>query len=162
MRAVLRLLVCLQRRQERPDADDVHNPGQIVGQDVQCHLGGDLGQALHQEVRCSHSHLHRAKGVLHRFSAYPHSLRVVVEAPLNRFQHVLMLPARNPPLLAGRAARLERTVTADIGPVAPELLPVLFVGVVVVQLFASRAAIHILVAEIDKVLFAEAAPCLQT
>ena len=32
----------------------------------------------------------------------------------------------------------------------------------VLQLFASRTAIHILVAEIDKVLFAEATLCLHT
>jgi fatty-acid desaturase len=71
-----------------------------------------------------------------------------------------MLPARDPPLLASRAARLERTVTARIGPIAPQQLPVLLVGVVVCQLFASRTAIHILVAKIDKVLLAEATPCL--
>ena len=38
------------RRHERSDTHDVHDTGQIVGQDVQRHLGGHLGKALHQEV----------------------------------------------------------------------------------------------------------------
>jgi len=37
---------------------------------------------------------------------------------------------------------------------------VFLVRVMVLQLFAGRTAIHILVAEIDKVLLAEATPCL--
>src|SRR6516225_6975732 len=85
-----------------------------------------------------------------------HGLRILVETPLDRLQHVLMLPACDPPLFAGRAARLERAVAARIGPIAPQLLPVLLVRAVVLQLFASRTAIHILVAEIDKILLAEA------
>lgn len=43
-----------------------------------------------------------------------HCRRVVVEAPLHFFQHVLMLPARNSPFLAGCTASFERTVTARI------------------------------------------------
>ena len=46
----------------------------------------------------------------------------------------------------------ERTVAARVCPIAPQLLSVLLVRVVVLQLFASRAAIHILIAEIDEVL----------
>src|SRR6516225_11525548 len=98
--------------------------------------------------------------MLHRLAAHPHGLGVLVEALLHRFQHMLMLPARDPPLLAGCAARFERTVTAGVGPIAPQLLPVHLEGVVVAQLFARRTAIHVLAAEIDKVLFAKAAPRL--
>src|SRR5208282_4661637 len=95
-----------------------------------------------------------------RLATLAHGLRVLVEAPLYGLQHVLMLPARDPPLLAGRAARLERTVAAGIGPIAPQPLPVLLVRVMVRQLFAGRTAINILVAKIDEVLFAEATSCL--
>src|ERR1700677_2370139 len=100
--------------------------------------------------------------MLDRLPTLPHGLGVPVEATLHRFQHVLMFPARDPALLAGCAVRFQRTVAACIGPIAPEPLPVLFVGVVVAQLLAGRTAIHILVAEIDKVLFAEATPRFQT
>jgi hypothetical protein len=34
---------------------------QIVGQDAQRRLGGDLGKRLHQEVSCAHAHLHGAE-----------------------------------------------------------------------------------------------------
>jgi hypothetical protein len=44
---------------------------------------------------------------------------------------------------------LERPVAARIGPVAPQLLSVLLVRMVL-QLLASRTAIHILVAEVDE------------
>ena len=56
------------RRHERSDTHDVHDTGQIVGQDVQRHLGGHLGKALHQEVGCSHPGLDRAEGMLNTVS----------------------------------------------------------------------------------------------
>src|SRR6266576_528297 len=89
----------------------------------------------------------------------PHGLRVFVEALLYGLQYILMLPARDAPLHASGAALLERTVATRICPIASQLLPVLLVRIVVLQLFASRTAIRILVAEIDKVLLAEATPC---
>jgi hypothetical protein len=67
-----------------------------------------------------------------------------------------MLPTGDPSLRAGRAATLECTVAACICPIAPQLLSILLVRVIVLQLFAGRTAIHILVAEIDKILLAEA------
>src|SRR3974390_2569916 len=91
-----------------------------------------------------------------RLAAPSHGLRVLVEAPLDGLQNVLVLPARNPPLLAGRAARLERTMLARLSPHTPELLPIPPVRGVVLQLLASRTAIDIFGAKIDKVLLAEA------
>src|SRR5260221_10100685 len=87
-----------------------------------------------------------------RLTTLPHGLRVFVEALLYGLQYILMLPARDAPLHAGGAALLERTVATRICPIASQLLPVLLVRIVVLQLFASRTAIRILVAEIDKVL----------
>src|SRR5919197_1535555 len=97
-----------------------------------------------------------------RLSTLPHRLRVFVEALLYGFQHILVLPACDAPLHAGGAALLERTVATRICPIASQLLPVLLVRIVVLQLFASWTAIRILVAEIDKVLLAEATPCLDS
>jgi hypothetical protein len=70
-------------------------------------------------VRRSHACFHRAERMFDGLAPLPHGLGVIVEAPLHLFQNVLMLPARNPPLLAGRAAGFECTVTARIGPIAP-------------------------------------------
>src|SRR5215472_13631315 len=95
-------------------------------------------------------------------STLPHGLRVFVEALLYGLQYILMLPARDAPLHAGGAALLERTVATRICPIATQLLPVLLVRIVVLQLFASRTAIRILVAKIDKVLLAEATLCLDS
>jgi hypothetical protein len=67
-----------------------------------------------------------------------------------------MLPAGDASLHAGRAATLERTVAACICPIAPQLLSILLVRVIVLQLFASRTAINIFLAEINEVLLAEA------
>src|SRR5215475_11668569 len=91
-----------------------------------------------------------------------HGLRVLVEALLYGLHHILMLPSRDPTLLAGGAAVLELAVAACIRPIALQLLPVLFVRVAVGQLFARRAAVHILIAEIDEVLLAEPAFGLST
>src|SRR5262245_29976489 len=81
-----------------------------------------------------------------RLTTLPHGLRVFVEALLYGLQYILMLPARDAPLHAGGAALLERTVATRICPIASQLLPVLLVRIVVLQLFASRTAIRILVA----------------
>ena len=150
------------RSDQRRDPDDVHDPCQIIGQNREGHLGGYFWKRFGHEVRSTHAGFHRAERMFDCLPPLPHGLGVVVEAPLYLFQNALMLPARNPPLLASRAASFECTVAARIGPIAPQLLAVLLVGVVVDQLFASRTAIRILVAEIDKVLLAEATPCLES
>src|SRR5262245_1492624 len=55
---------------------------------------------------------------------------------------------------------VQRAVATCIRPVAPQPLPVLLVRVVVLELLAGRTAIDILVSEIDEVLLAETALCL--
>ena len=125
--------LCPHCRHEGLDAHDVHHAGEIVGEDMQCHLGGNFWEAFHQEVGCTHSHLERGEGVFGGFAALAHGLRVLIEALLHGLQDMLMLPARNAPLRTGRAARLEGAVAARIGPIAPQLLPILLVRVVVLS-----------------------------
>src|ERR1044072_8342697 len=74
---------------------------------------------------------------------------------LRGLQNVLMLPACDASMRAGRAATLEGAVAARIGPVAPQLFAVLLVGGSVLQTLAGRTAIGVLVGHVDKVLFAE-------
>ena len=106
-------------------ADDVHHAREIVGKHVQRHLGGDLRQPLHQEVRRAHPHLERAERVLDRLAALTHGLGFSSRRLLHRLQYMLVLPAGDATLLARRAAVLDRAGAARIGPVAPQLLPVL-------------------------------------
>ena len=72
----------LDRRDEGLHAEDVHEPGEIVGEHVQGHLGGNLRQALHQKVRRTHPHLERTEGMLDCLAAHAHRLRVLIETPL--------------------------------------------------------------------------------
>src|SRR5262245_66348701 len=98
--------------------------------------------------------------MLNRLAPLPHGLWVLIETLLDLFQHVLMLPACDSTLHSGRAAMLERAVATCIRPVAPQLQPILLVRVVVFKLLAGRTAIDILVSEINEVLLAETALCL--
>jgi len=68
-----------------------HHAGEIVGKHVQRHLGGDLRQPLHQEVRRAHPHLERAEGVSTVSRRLAHGLRILVETPLRRLQYMLVL-----------------------------------------------------------------------
>ena len=47
-----------------------------------------------------------------------HSVWVLIEALLYGLQHVLMLPARDPPLLASGAALFNSAALTGVGPVA--------------------------------------------
>ena len=69
-------------------------------------------------------------------------------------------PAGDASLHAGGTASLEPTVARRICPIAPQLLAVLLIRVMVLQLFAGRTTIRILVSKIDKVLLTKAPPCL--
>jgi hypothetical protein len=62
--AVRRCQLCLDRRQERLYADDIHDAREILGEYVQRHLGRNFRQALHQKMRRAHPHLERAEGML--------------------------------------------------------------------------------------------------
>jgi hypothetical protein len=54
----------------------------ILGEGMECHLGGDLGQALHQKVRRPHPHLQRAEGMFGRLATL--ARREVVAAAHSR------------------------------------------------------------------------------
>src|SRR5580698_6793386 len=88
------------------DPDDVHDPGQIIGENREGHLGGYFWKRFCEEVRRPHAGFHRAEWMFDGLAPLPHGQGIVVEAPLHFFQHVLMLPARNSPLLAGLAGQL--------------------------------------------------------
>jgi CRP-like cAMP-binding protein len=62
--------------------------------------------------------------MLDRLAPLTHRLRVLVEAPLDSLQHVLMLPAGEAALPASGALILDRTGPAGVGPVAVQREPV--------------------------------------
>ena len=98
--------------------------------------------------------------MLGRLATLAHGPRVLVEALLDGLQNILMLPAGDASLHASGTASLEPTVATRICPIAPQLLAVLLIREMLLQLFAGRTTIRILVSKIDKVLLAKAPPCL--
>ena len=112
---------------------------------MQRHLGGDLRQPLHQEVRRAHSHLERAERMLDCLTALAHRLRVLVEPPLHGFEHVLVLPPRDAALLSRRATILDRTAAARVGRIAAQLLPMFLGSEGVLEFLARRAAIYVFI-----------------
>ena len=111
-------ILCPDRCDQQPASHDVHDAGEIVGEDVQRHLARDTRQRLHQEVRRPHAGLDRREGVLDRLAPLAHGLRVLVEPPLHGFEDMLMLPARDPALFGWRAMALDRTARAGGCPIA--------------------------------------------
>ena len=75
--------LCLHCCHQRLDANDVHDPGQVIGQDVQGHLGAHVFQPLHQEMGRAHPGLDDPEGMLDGLAPLTHGLRVFVEPPLD-------------------------------------------------------------------------------
>lgn len=145
------------RSHQRLDPNDVHDPRQIIGQDRESHLGGYFSERFGQEVCRSHTGLHRAERMLDRLATQAHGLWVCIKALLHSLEQMLMLPSWNPPLWPCRALRFERTILTGCGPVAPQHLAVLLARKAIWQLLPGWTAIGVLLWQIDKVLFAEAA-----
>ena len=109
---------CPQGGEERPGSEDRHDPLQIVGQDLQAHLGGLVSLPSHPEVGRPHPAFVRPEQVLDRLAPRAHRMRIRVEPALYGFQDSLVLSPRHPPLLGRRAACLDRAVVAGRRPVA--------------------------------------------
>ena len=54
------------RLDESRYSDDVHDPGHIVGKDMQCHFSGDVFQTPHLEVGITHPGFDRAERMFDR------------------------------------------------------------------------------------------------
>jgi hypothetical protein len=101
--------------------------------------------------------LDRAEGVLDRLTPLTHRLRVLVETTLHRLDDMLVLPSRDPALLARGALILDSAGPARVRPIATQLLSVLNGREVVFEMLAGGAAVDVLFGQIDEVLLAEAA-----
>jgi hypothetical protein len=142
-------------RHERLDTHDVHDGREIVSQHMECHLGGNPWQHLHQEVGCTHPGLDGAEGMLDRLAPLAHLFRMLVESPLNGFEKVFMLPSGDSPLLAGGAALLDGAAPAGVGRVAAQDLFVFFGREGVGEPLSRRTIVNIL-EDVAEVLLAEA------
>ena len=101
--------------QKPPHTDQGDHPLDVIGEHVECHLGADVSERAHSEVRRSHPGLDRAERVFDGRAAQTHQGGVAVHTIVHRLDQMLVLPAGDPALLARGAARLERADLADIG-----------------------------------------------
>lgn len=105
------------RREQLRHAEDRYHPLQIVGQNVQRHLGSDVFQRLHLEVRGAHTRLDRPEGMLDGLASQRHLVGRIVEPLLDALKDVLVLPATDAALESGGAAAFDRTASAGVRPV---------------------------------------------
>ena len=84
-----------------------------------CPSCGQPAQVLQQEVGGLHAQLDRTERMLDHLAPLTHGPQVQIEPALHRLQHILVLPARDPPLLGSRAAAPQRAGVTGGGPVAP-------------------------------------------
>src|SRR5262249_26637615 len=141
--------LCLDGGHQRLNAHDVHDAGEIVGEYVQRHLGGDLGQTLHQEVRRPHPHLQRGEGMFGRLATLAHGLRVLIEALLYFLQHMLMLPACDSSLLPGRTTRATGGAMRESFPARSGVLP--FAGELSEAIATISTAARLIAEDLDAV-----------
>ena len=86
-----------------------HVWGEVVGQNVEAHLGSDLVEGPGQEVGGAHPRLEGAERVFDGLSSHAHGVGHAVEPGLHPVEHVLILPALDNPQLGRRALGSERT-----------------------------------------------------
>src|SRR5208337_2481053 len=87
-------------------------------------FGRHFRQRSHLEVRGSHPCLDGPEWMLHGLAAHAHLVRVAVEPVLHRLENGLVLPPRDPALLAGRTLSLKRARLTSRRPVAALLVRV--------------------------------------
>ena len=77
-------------------------------------------------MRGAHAGFDGAERMLDRLPPLAHFLRMLVEPALDGFEYVLMLPSRDPSLLAGGATMLDGAMLADVGQIAVQNQPMFF------------------------------------
>src|SRR3978361_303146 len=92
---------CTNRLHRSGNAQDVDHALQVVCEHVKTHFGADVGQPARQEVRRTHPVLERSEDVFDGASTQRHGLGLLIQAPLHRIEHPLVLPARDSSIVAG-------------------------------------------------------------
>ena len=90
-------------------------------------------------------------------SSHFHRVGLAIQASVHGIQYRLVLPAADPPLVAGCALFLDRTMWADVRPVCVDPHAVLDARLVSTQPLSGRTLVFIVSGDVDEVSFAEAA-----
>ena len=83
--------------------DDVDDSPEIVGKHMKTHLGPNIRQSLHDEVRRTHAVFDGGIGVFHDRLSPSHRLRLLFKLGLCRLQYMFLFPALDAAFLAGGA-----------------------------------------------------------
>src|ERR1035437_5801563 len=89
--------------------------------------------------------------MLNRLAPAARGLGILIQPLLHGFDNVLALPSCDPAFFARSALFLDGAGAAGVGHVTAQLLPVLHGGEGVLQPLRGRAAIDVLVRQIDEV-----------
>ncbi len=103
MRWYKRFALWRYRLEDLADAGDRDGALDVIGQDCQAGLGGDVLEAARSEVGGAHPSLDGAEYVLNSASPDRHGVGHCVKAALHLVEHCLMLPSSDALLLAGGA-----------------------------------------------------------
>src|SRR4051795_9769529 len=106
--------LCLERRHQAGEPDEVEDATQIVGERSQAELTAHLLQTSHQERTLVHPLLDRSKRVLDHIAAPAENVRVPLNARLHSVQHGFVLETRDAPVAVGRALRTQRTFATGL------------------------------------------------
>jgi 17 kDa outer membrane surface antigen len=110
---------CSHCCQKRLHTNDVYHPCEIVGEDVQSHLGSKLWQAFHLKCVAPIRILSVPKWMLDRLAAHMHGMRVRIETVLHGSKQCRADPA----VLRECLARLRRKTGSEVertGPIASQ------------------------------------------
>src|SRR5262249_57150822 len=111
---------------------------------------------LRQDGGGGHPGRERGGGALDRPAPLANLLRMLVGPALHRLENVLMLPSRDPSLVAGGAALLDGAALTGVGPVAAQDHSIFLVRVAIGEPFTGRTDVNVLLSHVAKVLLAEA------
>ena len=92
--------------------------------------------------------------MLEGFAAHTHGLRVLIEPLGHGLDDVFVFPAFDAALVGCCALILERACAAPLRQADPHFLAIFISGEMMLQLLAGRAAIDIVLGQIDKIRFA--------
>src|SRR5271167_1228923 len=104
----------------------------------------------------THPALDSAERVLDSLSSHSHHLGLTIQSQLHRFEHRLVFPTRDAPIVARGALRFKRTPGARRGPVLAQGHAVLDGGKALDGPLPRRAAVLIVRGDVNKVLLVEA------
>lgn len=122
--------------------------------DLCCHVL----QRLHFEVRCAHPSFDRPKQMLNGPATQWDLVGITVKTLLYPPQDMLMFPAADATLLAGRTSVLNHAGPTVVCPVIAKRLAILAIRIMVRQPIASRALLGIFLSIVDKVRSIKASP----